>query len=149
MSTLRSRLSADALVAAVVVVALVAALVRYPPAVRALNNRAAYNARLSDVHRDLELADRVGIDRDFVLATIRHIPERDSYAVATGPAAPQPTRLALPALRGYLQNLLLPRFQTERDPRWLVCYGCDASASGGRFSPVWRRGPLQIGRITR
>ena len=152
MSTLRSRLRGDAptaLVAAVVVVALVAALIRYPPAVRALNNRAAYNARLSDVDRDLELAERVGIDRDFVLAAMREIPERDRYAVATGAAAPQPTRLALPALRGYLQNLLLPRFQTEEDPRWLLCYGCDVSTADGRFRRVWHRGTLQIGRLER
>jgi hypothetical protein len=120
---------------------------RYPDGIRGLNNRAAHSAQQSALDRDLELADRVGIERAFVLAARRYVPQRDRYTVATGPRASQSTPLTLQAVPGYLQNLLLPRFQTDRDPRFLLCYGCDPSPWQGRVRVLWRRGPLGIARV--
>jgi hypothetical protein len=144
---LRAQSSAVFAVGVVAVAAVGVAVSRYPEGIRGLNNRAAHNAQQSPLDRDLELADRVGIERAFVLAARRYVPERGRYTVATGSRAPQPTPLTLQAVPGYLQNLLLPRFQTDRDPRFLLCYGCDPSPWQARVRVLWRRGPLGIARV--
>jgi hypothetical protein len=125
--------------------ALVLAAVKLPAAVRNLNNQAAHNASLSAADRELELARRLGIDGDFVVAAERVLPARAVYSLETGPHETGTSALGLQALSGYLQNLLLPRLQLRGAAPWLLCYGCDPG--GRRVHVAWRKGGLLIAQV--
>ena len=136
-----------AVVAVIVICALGLALVRYPSALRSLNNRAAHNAQLSATDRQLELADTLGISRAFVLAATRLVPAGAAYSVVTGPNARARSSLTLTGLPAYLQNLLMPRRSDGGARDWLLCYGCDL-AQAGPVTVAWREGGLVIARRT-
>jgi hypothetical protein len=139
---------APALLAATVVVAsaLGVGASEYTDAFRALNNRAAHNAGLSERDRNLEIAGTLGIAPPFVEAALR-LPSDATYAVATGPRAPARTPLALSALPGYLENLLLPRTRARAQADWLLCYGCELPP--GRLGVTWRDDGMIVARILR
>ena len=130
-------------VALVVLCAVVVALVRYPDAIRSLNDRAGDNAEQTETDRQLEIAERLDLSKPFVLAALRILPHEATYALATGPDAPGATALTRSALPGYLENLLLPRVRAE-PAQWILCYGCAAAERPA--SVAWRRGNLIIGR---
>jgi hypothetical protein len=134
-----------AAVALIVLVALGLALVRYPNAVRALNNRAAHNAQLSATDRELELADTLGISTAFVLAAKRLVPPGSTYDVVTGPNAHARSSLTLTGLGAYIQNLLMPGLVIQGGGDWLLCYGCDLGKAGP-VTIAWREGGLVIAR---
>ncbi len=123
----RQRLAVAAAVVGVAC-ALVLALYRFPAQMRYLDETAAFNAAQSADDRLLAGAHAYDISRPFLLAALRILPERTTYAVETGPNVGESTPLTKLSLSGYSQYLLLPRRQVlPGDPRarYLLCYGCE------------------------
>jgi hypothetical protein len=47
----------------------------------------------------------------------------------------------------WLTYFLMPR-RPAQDARWVICYGCDASALGDHYQPIWQdREGISIGRL--
>ncbi len=128
-----------------VAVAFAVAVAEYSDAFRALNNRAAHNAALSEEGRNLEIAGTLGISPAFVRASLE-LPPHATYTVATGPTATAKP-LALSALPGYLENLLLPRRRVPDGPEWLLCYGCELPPR--ELTVTWREDGLVVARLAR
>jgi hypothetical protein len=129
-----------------VAAAFAVAAAEYTDAFRALNNRAAHNAALSEDGRNLEIADTLGISPAFVRAALA-LPPDATYAVETGPGAATRTPLALSALPGYLENLLLPRRRVPEGAEWLLCYGCELPPR--ELTVTWREDGLVVARLPR
>ena len=112
---------------------------KFVDAMQTFDTRAEANAATPKIERILAGAHAVDLDREFLRAAKRLLPEDATYVVETGPNAGQGA-LALSTLPSYSLWWLLPRRQvraTEGTAEYLLCYGCELPAG---LQPLWTNG---------
>jgi hypothetical protein len=119
----------------VVLTVLVAAAVRYPQQIRAVDAQADANARLSFADRDVAGGNGIFPEQRALYEIIGRIPATASYRVSIGPARPDWTPLTSGSAELFLHYWLLPR-RPSADGRWLICIGCDRAEYPGARE-VW------------
>jgi hypothetical protein len=140
-----------------VVVATVAgvAIVKFADAMRTFDTRADANAETPLVDRELAGAHATDIDRNFLLAARRLLPENARYIVETGDNVQVSSPATLPSVHGYSLFWLLPRRQVrDTDPKgrpgYVLCFGCDTAPFRSRVHVLWDNGGgVQIARFKR
>jgi hypothetical protein len=138
-----------------VVVAIVAgvAVVKFADAMHTFDSRADENAETPLVDRELAGAHATDIDRNFLLAARRLLPENARYIVETGDNVQVSTPVTLPSVHGYSLFWLLPRRQVrDTDPNgrpgYVLCFGCDTAPFRSRVQVLWDNGGgVQIARF--
>jgi hypothetical protein len=119
-----------------VLVALVAAIVRYPSAIREANDTVAHNAALDYGDREIAGGNSVVADQAAMYEARSRIPAGATYRVVTGEKQPSFSDLTIPFVAEFARSFLLPRRPSPTGP-WVLCYGCD----GSRFpngEVVWK-----------
>jgi hypothetical protein len=129
-------------VAAVVVTVLVTGCWKFVPAMRGFRDRAAANAALPRLERELAGAHATDIDRTFLIEARRLLPEHARYIVETGPNVQVSTSTTLPSVHGYSLFWLLPRRQVrDTDPQgrpgYVLCFGCALAPLRPRLQILW------------
>ena len=112
-----------------------AAAVRFPAVVGELGDDAARNSALSFADREIAGGNGLVAEQTAVYEARGRIPEDGTYHVAAGPDFPGGSDLTVPYVASYYQYFLMPRRPAEDAP-WLICYGCDLEAYGGRASSL-------------
>jgi hypothetical protein len=133
---------------------LLAGLWRLPSSIRSLDATAAAYANQTSLDRSLHAAAGEDIDPRILLAARRAIPPHATYAVVTGPAAPDLGTNTLAAFAPFAAYWLLPRVQVPAGgspaPAWVVSYGGDLGALGYRYRRTLRVGPgLALAEVAR
>ena len=140
-----------------VVVATVAGVsaVKFVDAMRTFDDRADANAATPLVDRELAGAHATDIDRNFLLAARRLLPEHARYIVETGDKVGVSSPVTLASVHGYSFFWLLPRRQVrDTDPNgrpgYVLCFGCDTAPFRSRVQVLWDNGGgVQIARFKR
>ncbi len=118
--------------------------------VRALSDfdeAASNNSSLSFSDREVAGGNGIVADQTAVYEAQAIIPRNARYRVVTGTAPKNATSLTLPFVESWYRYFLMPR-RTAADARWIICYGCDVSKLGGRYSSVWQDDQgISIGRL--
>jgi hypothetical protein len=123
-------------VVCLVLVALAAAIVRYPSAIADANDTIAHNAALDYADREIAGGNSVVVDQAAMYEARSRIPAGATYRVVTGAKQPSFNELTIPFVAEFARSFLLPRRPSPTAP-WVLCYGCD----GSRFpngEVVWK-----------
>jgi hypothetical protein len=109
-----------------VVVALIAAVVRYPAAIREANDTVSHNAALDYADREIAGGNGVVADQAAMYEARSRIPGGATYRVVTGAKDPSFSELTIPFIEDFATSFLLPRRPSPTAP-WVLCYGCNSS----------------------
>jgi hypothetical protein len=138
---------AEGCVVAVVAASSVVGLGYFAKGLSDLDDGAAANSELSFSDREFGGGNGVVLDQQAAYAAEALIPAHATYRLLTGSGLKEPTSLTLAFVDSWFRYFLMPRRPAD-DARWLICYGCDTSQFGGKYTPRWQddRG-ISIGRL--
>jgi hypothetical protein len=112
-----------------------------------LDTRIKHNASLDYLDRIVAGGNGIVGSQALAFQAKAWIPEGDTYQVVFGPALQAPSELTRPYAGDFLRYLLFPRRQVAGS-RWILCYGCDREAYGGRFETLYDAGDgYTLGRL--
>lgn len=105
------------------------------------------NSDLSFADREFGGGNGIVLDQQAAYAAAALIPPHATYRLLTGSGLKEPTSLTLPFVESWFRYFLMPRRPASNAP-WLICYGCDISKLGAKYTPRWQddRG-ISIGRL--
>jgi hypothetical protein len=143
----RSARLAEACVVAVLASSVIVGLAYFAKGLSDLDEGATANAELSFSDREFGGGNGVVLDQQAAYAAEGLIPVHATYRLLTGSGLKEPTSLTLPFVESWFRYFLMPR-RPAVDATWLICYGCDVSQFGGKYTPSWHddRG-ISIGRL--
>jgi len=138
---------AEGCVVAVVVTSSVVGLAYFAKGLSDLDEGTAANSELSFSDREFGGGNGIVLDQQAAYAAEALIPAHATYRLLTGSGLKEPTSLTGPFVDSWFRYFLMPRRPAD-DARWLICYGCDISQFGGKYTPRWQddRG-ISIGRL--
>jgi hypothetical protein len=122
---------------ALVAVATIAVVVKYPGVLRAHGDEAAGNSALSYEDREIAGGNGVVADQQAVYAARGIIPEDETYRLAVSADYAGGTELTVPHVESYYHYFLMPR-RVASDARWIICYACDLDEYGPQAEVVWK-----------
>jgi hypothetical protein len=136
---------------AIVVIAVVSTCalvgVNYVKAVSELGDAASTNSALSFDDREIAGGNSIVVDQRAPYEARALIPPDSTYRVVVGKRLLDQTPLTEQFVATWLTYFLMPR-RPAQDARWVICYGCDASALGDHYQPIWQdREGISIGRL--
>jgi hypothetical protein len=112
-----------------------------------LDTRIKHNASLDYLDRVVAGGNGVVGSQALAFQAKAWIPEGDTYQVVFGPDLQTSSELTRPYAGDFLRYLLFPRRQVAGS-RWVLCYGCDREAYGGRFETLYDAGEeYTLGRL--
>jgi len=117
-----------------VVVAAVAAALRYPQALSDITDRARDNAALSFADREIGGGNSVLPGQEVMYQARARIPEDGSYEVVVGERSEGWPSLTQEHAAGFARYFLQPRRPAPGAP-WVVCFNCGLGPESGRV--VW------------
>jgi hypothetical protein len=143
----RSTRLAESCVVAVVVASSVVGLGYFAKGLSDLDEGATANSELSFADREFGGGNGIVLDQQAAYAAEALIPAHATYRLLTGSGLKEPTSLTLVFVDSWFRYFLMPRRPADA-ARWLICYGCDTSQFGGKYTPRWQddRG-ISIGRL--
>jgi hypothetical protein len=118
-----------------VVVAAVAAALRYPAALSDLNDIARRNAKLSYTDREIAGGNAALPNQRSMYEARARIPSGAPYAVAVGGRLDTWPPLAPDHIFTFAHYFLAPRLESA-DADWVLCFNCELERNPGRV--VWR-----------
>jgi hypothetical protein len=138
---------AEGCVAAVVAASSAVGLAYFAKGLSDLDEGATANGELSFSDREFGGGNGVVLDQQAAYAAEALIPVPATYRLLTGSGVKEPTSLTLPFVESWFRYFLMPRRPAD-DAKWIICYGCDISRLGGKYTRRWQddRG-ISIGRL--
>jgi hypothetical protein len=121
--------------------------VHYVKALSQLGDTASTNSALSFDDREIAGGNSIVVDQRAPYEARALIPPESTYRVVVGKRLLDRTPLTEQYIATWLTYFLMPR-RPAQDARWIICYGCDSSALGDRYEPIWQdREGISIGRL--
>ena len=113
------------------------ALVYLPQAIDRFDDRARFDAAMNFDDREFAGGNAIVVDKAALYEARASIPEDETYRVVVGPELKGATALTSDYIEQFARYFLIPRRPAD-GASWVLCYGCDPHALGGRFDEVWR-----------
>ena len=108
-----------------VAVTVVAVVIRYPEAFRAVNDTARANAALDYLDRQVGAGNSVLPDQGMAIQARGLIPPNGTFTVSFGERREGWSELAVPhVIEPFMRYFLLPRRESPDAP-WILCFACD------------------------
>ncbi len=123
------------------------ALLYFGKGLSRLDRTATADSGLSFSDREFAGGNGIILDQEAAYTAEQLIPRGASYRLATGSGLREPTSLTLPFAESWFRYFLMPR-RPAADAAWIICYGCDVSKLGGKYSIRWQDDAgISIGRL--
>jgi hypothetical protein len=132
----RTRVAAERIGLACLVLLCAAALWRAPLAVSRLGSLAGESSRLDYADREIAGGNGIIIDQGALYEARAIIPPGARYRILVGSRLQNATSLSETFAPLYYGYFLLPRRQSAGAP-WIVCFGCDLAASAPGAQTLW------------